>query len=150
MTSERPLPPRLLDAYLNTVVEDRAGIVWSGRQAVDRPPSSPVAVITAWNPFSQLRAAEVNHAANHDLLRKILTRSGETDVTADVVEAVGRSTDGSWSEECFVVTGLSPNDACRLAREFDQYAVFELTDDWHIVRAADGGELGRRHRLLDT
>src|SRR4051794_33398255 len=96
--------PSQYDAYRATVVE----VFLLGDQsvclAVGDPAraelTAPFVVLTAWNPASRRRAALLN-AADQDLLEGVLRERGCT-----TRPAVGRSSDGSWSEPSVAVWGL--------------------------------------------
>jgi len=62
---------------------------------------------------------------------------------------VGRAPDLSWSEDCVAVRGASLEQVCAWGRDFDQHAVFLLTEGTHaVVSCWSRAELGRRQRLL--
>ncbi len=75
------------------------------------------AYITAWNPKSQEIPMEENLARNIHLL-------SELDKLAElkVIPGVGRSTDGFWEEESFLILGITKENAHSLALQFEQTA----------------------------
>jgi len=136
-----PLTPELLAAYLATEVVDGNGLVWSGVDALDR--LETCWVITADNPFSDVRDDAENVAANEQLVASI---SAAGFVTTPLV---GRATDGTWSEACVAVRGPSYEQICAWGREHGQHAVFLLTGDRHdVVSCWGAGTLATRARVL--
>lgn len=132
----------LLAAYVATVVTSAGGVVWSGEGAVEALPLGECWVITGHNPFSEPRTDAENHAANARLAAVI------TDAGAEAVPVDGCAADHSWCEPGFAVPAQVPLDVVRRwARDFDQHAVFHLTDDeHHVVRAVDGAVVATRPR----
>jgi hypothetical protein len=142
-----PVLPRLsaelLAAYLGTEVVAQDGTVWSGLGALDR--LEDAWVITAENPFSELREPADNAAANARLVDTIETAGFVT------TALVGRAPDLSWSEDCVAVRGPSLEQICAWGRAFDQHAVFLLTEGTHaVVSCWSREELGSRERVLRT
>ncbi len=142
-----PVLPRLtaelLEAYLGTEVVAADGAVWSGPRAVVR--LEDAWVITAENPFSERREPADNAAANARLVATIEAAGFAT------TALVGRAPDLSWSEDCVAVRGASREQVCAWGREFDQHAVFLLTEGTHaVVSCWSREELGSRERLLSS
>ncbi|AGV18456.1 Protein of uncharacterised function (DUF3293) [Vibrio alginolyticus] len=81
---------------------------------------SNYAVITAWNPYSNLRSKEENSINNH-ALEKQLQHVNYAPVT------VGDSA-FTWYEESFAVE-LSPEVAVELASDFQQNAIYYVIND---------------------
>jgi len=140
-----PVLPRLtadlLAAYLGTEVVDGDGVVWSGSGAA--PGLADAWVITAENPFSELRDPLENAAANDRLVARIEAAGFAT------TALVGRAPDLSWSEDCVAVRGATREQVCTWGRAYDQHAVFLLRDDIHaVVSCWSGQELGSRPRVL--
>jgi hypothetical protein len=135
------LTPGLLAAYLGTEVVADDGTVWSGPGALSA--LEDAWVITAENPFSELREPSDNAAANARLVATIEATGLLTTPLA------GRAPDLSWSEDCVAVRGASWEQICAWGREFDQHAVFLLTGETHsVVSCWTREELGRRDRVL--
>jgi hypothetical protein len=132
----------LLAAYVATVVTDATGLVWSGDGAVGALPLGECWVITGHNPFSEPRSDAENHAANARLAAVI------TDAGAEAVPVDGCAPDHSWCEPAFAVPAEVPAELVRRwAADFDQHAVFHLTDLEHrVVRTGDGATVGVRPR----
>ena len=142
-----PVLPRLtaelLVAYLGTEVVAPDGTVWSGVRAVAS--LDDAWVITAENPFSELREPVDNAAANARLVAAIEAAGFAT------TALVGRAPDLSWSEDCVAVRGPSLEQICAWGRAFDQHAVFLLTEGTHaVVSCWSREELGSRERVLRT
>jgi hypothetical protein len=131
----------LWDDYAATVIATSEGQVLAGPDALGRVPwEGPVHVITAWNPNSRTRLQEENDEANRRLADHLdahgIRREG----------VVGRSADGKWSEDSFLVHGLGRADATRLGEEFGQAAIFELTADEMLVARCSNGQVVSRTR----
>jgi len=112
-------PESLRIAYLRTVV------------TVEGRPAAEVVrdlgtfwVLTAWNPGSEL-FSDTENAERHQALCACLDELGHT-----CLPALGASPDGSWSEESVAVPGIKSRDARALGRQFDQAAVFEVTNGY--------------------
>ena len=97
----------------------------------------PFSVVTADNPYSQLRSDEQNDERRQDLLG-VLGRHG-----VRVRSSVARAS-GEWPDEVgFALVDQSAEFARSLARSFDQFAYFEVTSEALLVRASyDGALLG--------
>jgi hypothetical protein len=142
-----PVLPRLtaelLEAYLGTEVVAADGTVWSGLRAVEH--LGDAWVITAENPFSERREPADNAAANARLVAAIETAGFVT------TALVGRAPDLSWSEDCVAVRGASLEQVCAWGRDYDQHAVFLLTEGTHrVVSCWSREELGSRERVLGS
>ncbi|MCW7506128.1 DUF3293 domain-containing protein [Leptospira paudalimensis] len=74
--------------------------------------------ITAWNQFSKPLTLETNRKQNEDLLSEIKANSSYI-----VLNGVGESPDGSWSEESILVLGIDNDTAQYLARKYEQNAI---------------------------
>lgn len=121
----------------------------------------PFAVITAYNPTGQSPDEETNRQQNERLAERIAERTGERSGersaertaartaarppahTPHLIPVDGRSPDGSHVEPGYGVE-LSLEEACALAREFGQTAIFwwDGTVFW-LVEAKEGGECVR-------
>lgn len=75
------------------------------------------AFITAWNPGSQRRDKSENKRAQDQLLSQLVA-GGWT-----VVDAVGQSDDGGWSEPSFFIPGMPRAEAERFGCAYGQVAV---------------------------
>ncbi|HQZ84594.1 MAG TPA: DUF3293 domain-containing protein [Actinomycetota bacterium] len=130
----------------SVVVRPDTGEVLSGAGAVDQlPTAAPLHVITAHNPAGQPQVAERNAAVDEQLRRR-LVQTGLTHF-----RATGGSLDATWTEPGYAVVGLSRAAAAAIAIEFQQEAIFELTDRVSIVIAtADLTERSRRPRHRST
>jgi hypothetical protein len=78
-------------------------------------------VITAWNPRSRPTSARAN-AERSRQLRGEVERAGWRHL-----DAVGRSRDGTWSEDSFAVIDGDAEAVVDLARRFAQHAVYRWT-----------------------
>jgi hypothetical protein len=129
----------LLAAYLATEVVDAEGAVWSGSGA--GRDLAVTWVLTAENPFSELRPGDVNDAAMRALEREIVA-SGVV-----AIPLVGQAPDHSWSERCFGVRDVEREAVCTWGRHHGQHAVFLLTPDEHVVVSCwTGADLAVRPR----
>lgn len=93
---------------------------------------TPLFVITAWNPRSDLRTFEQNQLHQSQL---------EADIVGSGLvfwPAVGRDTISDQFEESFVISGLSEEEAKALGAKFGQNAVFSWTPEkWEVVSCTD-------------
>ena len=78
-------------------------------------------LITAWNPFSKKLSFAENQERNLSLGRDLL-QSG-----ASVTKALGRSVDWEWVEESFAVKNINLENVIRLAKKYEQNAIFEVS-----------------------
>ena len=132
-------PEELRLAYLATVIsiELEPGDVVDVASAVELLPT-PVFIITAWNPFSEVLDPEENDSRNLEL-QVALTELGAT-----TRPAVGSSPSGDWAEESFAVTGIDRAEALGLGRRFGQHAIFEIATSEVRVLASDGSWVEER------
>jgi len=95
------------------------------------------AVVTSDNPFSQLVEASLNDARRREL-SDLLSACG-----VKTCPSIARDPSGRWAdEEGFAVLGETPEFARVLARTFDQFAYYEISEDGVRVRkSADGSVL---------
>jgi len=130
------------DAYAATILTTADGTAVAGPKAEpDLHWDPPVHVVTAWNPGSDTLPIEVNRAANAGL-RSVLVIH---ELPATPVQ--GRSPDGRWAEESYLVEGLGREGAVSLGDRFGQAAVFEITgDEVLVVRCPDGAVMRRTPR----
>ena len=80
---------------------------------------SNFAIITANNPNGKVMTSEVNKKLN-DLLKQQINKYG-------FVELIGASPDLTHQEPSFAVD-ISQNEAVKLAKQFNQNAIFWVTD----------------------
>ena len=140
MMPERPI----WDTYADTVIiRSKPESVLVGPDALKGWPfPEPCHVITAWNPDSVPTSGEKNDAANDQLEATIIRRGGT------VEPVVGRSSDNTWSEDSFLVVGVSREQAVDIGRSFGQLAIFELDrHSVHVVRCDDGTVARTRPRI---
>ena len=117
--------------YLNTTysvfIEDKQHDIKIGKTL---PPAiqellnkeSSAAILTAWNPRSQVLPVSENKTRNTKLNLKLKKYT--------VYEAVGKGNDPSWSaEESFFILGIKKKDVDRLAVDFEQNAYVWLESD---------------------
>src|SRR3546814_13488275 len=112
----------LWDMYLATDLETADGQALTGPDGVQLSgKSTPIHVLTAWNPGSATRSLDENRTANEEL-RRLRERHGHVPVPG-----LGCSQDRRWCEERLVVTGMTRTAAAELAACFGQGASIELT-----------------------
>ncbi len=124
---------QIWQAYIGTkIVQKSNDVAWTGQDAISLPWAPPIHVITACNPFEQVLADEENQKRN-DVLKEILnTRNLKYE------SVIGKSTIGSWQEISFAIHGLSRAQACELASQFEQRAIFEIdNEELHVISAKD-------------
>lgn len=84
--------------------------------------SQPAAILTSWNPRSQLFSVQENKSRNIKL-RALLNNYS-------VLNALGQGSDASWpAEESFYILGITKIEAEKLAVDFGQYAYVWLEQD---------------------
>jgi hypothetical protein len=110
----------LSQLYLASIIVDPDGGVIVEGGTVTEPVEEIRHVVTAWNPSGE----PANEAKNRELnetLRVVLEQAG-----ASTEPVIGKSAEGKWAEESWLVTGLDRARVAALAGEFDQIALFEL------------------------
>jgi hypothetical protein len=95
------------------------------------PFEGPVYVVTAWNPDGRSQPDGANHEANVRLAAAIAREH------LGSCRALGSSRDGSHAEPSFLIWGATVDAAVALGAEFDQEAIFELTDRELVVVGVD-------------
>jgi acetyl esterase/lipase len=96
----------------------------------------PFTVLTSDNPFSTELAAEEN-AERRSVLLADLERRG-----VSLRQAFGRDPHGAWPvEEGFALFDQSLDFARDLARSWDQFAIYDVTEDHVLVRSVATGEV---------
>lgn len=134
----------LLEAYATTVLE--ITLPNGERVSVEpRPIGETVGpfpadherihVITAANPRSHRLTEGENADRNRRLERDLRTLGVRSS------PAVGRSPDGSWSEDSFALYDAAPTVVLGLTRAHEQNAVFLWTPRERAVLSAEGGRL---------
>ena len=110
------------------LVPDRPGATgpWPGGLA------DPVIVVTAWNPDSRVRPAEVNRAANEALVAELERRG------LPHVPATGRDPASAYHEVGVAIPGLTEAEGIDLGRIHRQAAVYVWTPGaWEVVSCTD-------------
>jgi len=131
-----PVADRRWDQYAQTVVSAE---LQPGRWTPLNGPSAPevfpfegpVYVVTAWNPDGRSQPDGANHEANVRLAAAIAREH------LGSCRALGSSRDGSHAEPSFLIWGATVDAAVALGAEFDQEAIFELTDRELVVVGVD-------------
>lgn len=139
--------PLIWDTYAETIVvrSDPASVLAGPNALNDWPFPEPCHVITAWNPDSLLTSEDENTEANARLAATIIRHGGT------VERVVGRSSDSTWSEDSFLVVGVSREQAVEIGRSFGQLAIFELDrHSVHVVRCDAGTVERTRPRIQAT
>jgi hypothetical protein len=134
------LTPSLVKSYqvppTELVVRVSTG-QWVGAQEAARE-LGPFTVLTSDNPFSNALPADEN-AQRRDELHADLRRRG-----VRVRHVIGRDPMGAWPvEEGFALLDQSIDFARDLARAWDQFAIYDVTEDQVLVRSVDTGEVLR-------
>jgi acetyl esterase/lipase len=136
---ERPrLTPSLVKSYqvppTELVVEVSTG-EWVDAQEAARE-LGPFTVLTSDNPFSHELRADENAQRRKELFADLQRRG----VRAH--HALGRDPLGAWpAEEGFALLDQSVEFARELARAWDQFAIYDVTQDHVLVRSVDTGEV---------
>jgi hypothetical protein len=118
-------------AWRGTVCELRDGDSWIALERAPLP--GPVTIISAWNPASRKLPEAVNRMRDH-LLSDELTAMGSS-----LRRARGRSQDGSWSEDSWVVS-LPSAAIVRLLLRYGQLAAMTFADGRKGLIWADGSD----------
>jgi hypothetical protein len=96
----------------------------------------PFTVLTSDNPFSNELGAEAN-AERRSVLLADLQRRG-----VRLRHSIGRDPTGTWPvEEGFALLDQSVEFARDLARAWDQFAIYDVTEAHVLVRSVDTGEV---------
>jgi hypothetical protein len=121
-------PQELRQAYLDAQVEvEIEPEDWVPIDIAVRHLPTPLHLITAWNPMSQQLSLDENNERMDQLAAAL------DDLAALWFPAVGKSPDGTWSENTFAVYGISRDQALEIGVQFEQHAIFEATDEEQIV-----------------
>ena len=114
----------------------------TGPSAAETLGGGTLHVITAWNPGSVGTGSRQNDIANRALKKQL-----EADGVKNMQRGVGRSSDGSHSEDSFIVSGLTRERAAAIGGLFDQAAIFELDDSTlRVIRCPDAAVMAERPR----
>ncbi len=81
------------------------------------------AYLTAWNPFSEALAPEINEARQREMESLVAARGHP------MIRGEGRSPDGQWRESSVLVLGIAEPEACALGRQFGQNAIVVIGAD---------------------
>lgn len=96
----------------------------------------PFTVLTSDNPFSNELTADENAVRRSELLADLRRRG------VRVRHAMGRHRDGAWPvEEGFALLDQSVEFARELAKSWDQFAIYDVTEDQVLVRSVRTGEV---------
>lgn len=128
---------KVWDIYIHSLICD-SQLMWSGPNAVTLPLATPIHVITAHNPFEELLSDEENKHRNNALLSEL------NKCDAEIKPVTGQSPSGDWQEKSFAVYGLTREQACEIARKYQQRAIFELTVNELLVIDASNHAIVRR------
>jgi acetyl esterase/lipase len=108
---------------------------WVGAREAARE-LGPFTVLTSDNPFSNELGAEAN-AQRRSVLLADLQRRG-----VRLRHSIGRDPTGTWPvEEGFALLDQSVEFARDLARAWDQFAIYDVTEAHVLVRSVDTGEV---------
>ena len=96
----------------------------------------PFTVLTSDNPFSGATDVEVNEDRRGELLADLVRRG------VQFHNAVGRDPSGEWpGESGFALVDQSVDFARQLARTWDQFAIYDVSEDEVLVRSVSTGEV---------
>jgi len=96
----------------------------------------PFTVLTSDNPFSAELGADENAERRSELLADLQRRGVQSRPT------IGRDPFGLWpAEEGFALFDRSVEFSRELARAWDQFAIYDVSEDGVLVRSVDTGEL---------
>jgi len=133
---------QIWNAFESTTIvqKDQVEIIWAGSGSVKLPLPTPIHILTAYNPFERVLSNEENEK-RHEALRRLLFHR-----PVQFLPVYGQSPDGQWIEPSYAVHGLSRAEACALARDIGQRAIFELDDQYLYVFGSDEQFRGQRVR----
>ena len=96
----------------------------------------PFVVLTSDNPFSHELHADENAERRHELFADLQRRG------VRLRHTIGRDPRGAWPvEEGFAMLDQSVEFARELARAWNQFAIYEVTEEHVLVRSVDTGEV---------
>jgi len=124
---------QIWQAYIDTkIVQKSNDVAWTGQDATPLPWAPPIHIITACNPFEKVLADDENQKRNSALKEILKARNLKYE------SVIGKSTKGPWEEISFAIHGLSRAQACELASQFEQRAIFEIdNEELHVISAKD-------------
>lgn len=111
----------LWDAYNETSVEISLGDKVLTENQLQSLWRQDFFMITASNPFSQRLSIEENKSRNEEL-RVLLSQD-----YVEILAGIGKSPNGTWAEEGWVVRGGDEAKLISLAKKFQQNAIFKFT-----------------------
>ncbi len=95
--------------------------VWTDAVDTVRKRALSAVVITAWNPGTDRPSITANVEANQRLLARL------RESCPDIWEADGFSRDRAHRESGYIAWGMQPDLGIKIAREFNQFAIFYFT-----------------------
>ncbi|MEO9181550.1 MAG: DUF3293 domain-containing protein, partial [Acidimicrobiales bacterium] len=108
---------------------------WVGAREAARE-MGPFTVLTSDNPFSKVLGVDDNTTRRAELFADLQRRGVRLRHTK------GRDPMGEWPvEEGFALLEQSVEFALQLARAWDQFAIYEVTEDEILVRSVDSGDV---------
>jgi hypothetical protein len=108
---------------------------WVGAREAARE-LGPFTVLTSDNPFSNALSADENARRRGELYADLRRRG------VRVRHSIGRDPMGAWPvEEGFALLDQSIQFARDLARAWDQFAIYDVSEDHVLVRSVDTGEV---------
>ncbi|MCY7333829.1 MAG: DUF3293 domain-containing protein [Pseudanabaena sp. CAN_BIN31] len=124
------------DAFIKSHIVERTTddeeIFWVGANAIPLPMKAPIFVISAENPFEQVLEAQTNDRRTECLSKLLNYRRLKS------IKVIGQSSDGNWKQASFVIERMNILEACKLAEDFGQRAIFELDEENIRVISIDG------------
>ena len=94
------------------------------KEIINETKEKSATILTAWNPKSQLMSLQQNKKLNIEL-KETLQKNNFT-----ILNALGQGADSSWpAEESFFITGLTQQEAEKLAVDFGQNAYVWLESE---------------------
>jgi len=133
---------QIWNAFESTTIvqKNEVEIVWSGLGSGKLPLPTPIHILTAYNPFEHVISSEENDKRHEALSRLLLHRP------VQFLSVYGQSKDGQWIEPSYAIHGFTRSEACALARDIGQRAIFELDDQFLYVFGSDEQLRGQRPR----
>ena len=121
--SHNPAREKLHEIYESAQVEVRpiGTEAWTDAVETVRERALSAVVITAWNPGTDRPSITANADANQRLLARLRKNC------SDIWEADGFSPDSAHREPGYIAWGMQPDLGVKIAREFNQFAIFYFT-----------------------